>query len=212
MKQDTYRTAREIGPTCTSVFCLKSKLRGCGRIDENTRRDIHKYFWKNLNDWNQRKIYTKSLVMRKTTNRKTKNSEDSRRSETLNYYLTQNNSEEKIQVCRLMFLNTLSLKATAVQQWVKQSEFDTSVNDEPTPNPNNLNCKKINAKNFLTSLAKMPSHYARKETNKLYLEPTFQTVTEVFKAYKEYCSQKNFAAVSRFTFDQIFTGLNLSLL
>lgn len=47
------------------------------------------------------------------------------------------NNSEKVQVCREMFLNTLSLGSFTVQSWVKQGDFGmTSTQEEVYKNKN----------------------------------------------------------------------------
>ncbi|CAH0731344.1 unnamed protein product, partial [Brenthis ino] len=120
--QDQVRLAKILGPPCTSSFCQKSKLRGCQRFEEETRKSIHDKFWKTMN-WDQRRVYVAGLVTRSARSRHTKSAlETSRREGTFSYYLPIE-SDVKVQVCKRMFLSTLSLCSTAVQSWVKQAEF-----------------------------------------------------------------------------------------
>jgi hypothetical protein len=45
--------------------------------------------------------------------------------------------------------------------------------------------KKKFARNFLTSLPKLPSRYGRASSSKLYLEPVFASVSELHREYKK---------------------------
>lgn len=53
-KRGTERPERNTGPPCYSESCKNSLLRGCQSIDENTRKEVHSYFWEKLN-WDQKK-------------------------------------------------------------------------------------------------------------------------------------------------------------
>ncbi|CAG9838200.1 unnamed protein product [Diabrotica balteata] len=57
--------------------------------------------------------------------------------------------------------------------------------------------------NFLNALLKMPLHYARKYSSKLYLGPTFHTIMDVYKFYISKCEQETVGCVSRTTFSMI---------
>lgn len=217
VKHDTIRSARELGAACNSDFCRKSKLRGCFQFTEDTRKQIHSNFWKKLN-WDQRKIFVTNLVTRSTTNRKTVKNE-SRRTGTLQYFLPLTvTGDEKVQVCRDMFLNTLSLGAFTVQSWVKKAEFGMSAHQELLNSSRTLTLsKEVKAKmrsldDFFNKLPKLPSHYARKDTNKLFLEPIYRNLTCLFKVYQEYCASENMPSVSRCTFEKQFHDKNLSLM
>ena len=52
---------RKLGETCTSAFCLKSKLRACSNFTEETRKRLFSHFW-NMKTWEERKTYIRSLV------------------------------------------------------------------------------------------------------------------------------------------------------
>lgn len=39
------------------------------------------------------------------------------------------------------------------------------------------------------SLAKMPLHYCRKRTKRLYLEVPFNSLNQVFEIYKQHCAE-----------------------
>ncbi|KAJ2937829.1 hypothetical protein O0L34_g17804 [Tuta absoluta] len=209
LQQDQIRPARELGETCTSNYCKKSKFRGCDQFDEDTRKRLHYYFWKNLT-WNERKIYVRGLVIRRPTTRHTKRDTESRRAVTFNYFLKKENVG-KIQVCKNMFMSTLSLKSTTIQDWAKNQDLNVSQENVETDDKREKREKTKVFDDFLEALAKMPSHYARKETRKLYLEPSYRTVSDVYKAYKEHCSEIDKPSASRYTFDKMFDSKKLSL-
>lgn len=217
-QQDTLRQARRLGPTCVSNFCKKSKVRGCDRFSEDCRKDIHSNFWKKMT-WDQRRVYVTGLVTRSSTSRKTKSaSEPSRREGTLSYFLPiEKDCSNKVQVCKQMFLNTLALGSFTVQAWVKKSEFGMTSNhdaiyDSKTKTPRaEVETKLSILNNFFTSLPKLPSHYARKDTSKLFIEPIYRSLTDLNKAYQKYCTETSQPNVSRFTFEKNFHEKNLSL-
>ena len=64
---------------------------------------------------------------------------------------------------------------------------------------------------FLESLAKLPSHYARADTSKLYLEHQFKSLEDLFAVYKQYCAEKKEIAVCKTLFVEEFKSKNLAL-
>ena len=50
--------------------------------------------------------------------------------------------------------------------------------------------KVLIAREFLESLAKLPSHYCRKDSHKLYFETVITSRTHLNKAFQEYCDSK----------------------
>lgn len=103
IKHNVQRRERKIKPTCNSNVCRKAKKRNCSKFSEASREFVFKKFWREL-DWPQRKIFVASNVIKGNTAR---GKEESRRQGTYTYFL--NSGEERLQVCRLMFINTFGL-------------------------------------------------------------------------------------------------------
>lgn len=212
--QDKVRPARKLGDRCNSQLCKKSKVRNCEKFNDEKRQEIHNSFWKNMN-WDQRKVYIVGLVNRKGTTRKTSN-QGSRREGTFDYFLPINQGQN-LQVCRTTFLNTLCLGSYTVQSWVKKS-YDKVIPCQEIQNtirvktPQSGTQRKLQtARNFLDNIPKLPSHYARKETSKLYLEPVYRSLSDLYKQYKKKCTENEEPLLSRFTFERLFHEKNLSL-
>lgn len=64
---------------------------------------------------------------------------------------------------------------------------------------------------FLNSLPKLPSHYGRHDSSKLYLEQTVHSKSQLFKLYMEKCTENSKLPVSRSTFSETFDSMNLLL-
>lgn len=64
---------------------------------------------------------------------------------------------------------------------------------------------------FLNNIPKMPSHYCRKDTNKLYLEPHFCSYSEFHREYSEWCARKQCKAYQRTAFMQEIHRQNISI-
>lgn len=217
IKHNVIRKARVMGVCCTSKVCKKTQTRKCNLFTEESRKKIFQTFWNELN-WNQRKVYVCSHVSRAETKRKTKvNEELSRRSATLRYTLSNNN--EKLPVCRQMFLNTLGIGSFTVQSWVKNSSCGMIAEKEILNKNRRDKNYRVYAFNgaqqhlikFLQELPKQPSHYVRKDTNKLYLEQHFVSFKQLFDAYINNCKEENQVALGRQTFTKHFKEQNLSL-
>lgn len=131
-------------------------------------------------NWDQRKIYICSLVTKSETARLTKGQGDiSRRSSTLKYTLNING--RVLKVCKKNFFSTFGLREWSVLKWVQTCESGIHPSKKAaictggkSKGPRNASsiAKEILVE-FLDSLAKLPSHYCRKSTNKLYLEPIY---------------------------------------
>lgn len=206
--QDFPRNERKMKSTCNSPRCLTSSKILCSTFDEDSRLRIFNEFWGTMN-WGERKVFVRSHVCRKPT--ATKSKEDSRREGTFTYFL--NNGKERLQVCRKMFINTLDIGYKTVQEWVNKSQVSGT-------STNNINLRSEvskrfrvefnNLNEFFKKLPKMPAHYCRRDSTKLYLEDTYKSLTDLYRVYvNEFC--KDCKPLSRTIFSRMFKKHNLSL-
>lgn len=124
-------------------------------------------------------------------------------------------SGSSYEVCKKLFLSTFGLKEKQVHNWAKEGGDNSGM---ARPSHRELKGRTrperpdfVYLKEFFDSLAKLPSHYCRKSTNKVYLEPVFgsDTIAAVYRAYKEACTNNDRVPLSRFTFGRISKGMNL---
>lgn len=212
------REPKTMGAACTSSKCVKYKNRFCNTISCKSRNEIFQNFWKEL-DWDQKKIYITSLMKKKSTVR-TFVPGDSRRSFTYEYFLRVN-SEFK-QVCKKMFLSTLGLKEWMVSQWCSENTHGmhsprvvlNAKRKLERPKPESVQIverQKLFLKTFLENLPKMPSHYCRKDSKKLYLETDFGSKANIHRIYTKHCEDNSEEALSMYTFWEAFDDMNLAL-
>lgn len=115
-----------------------------------------------------------------------------------------------------MFLNTLGLGSFTVQSWVNKSTFSIISYESKAVSKRNIpkstktpDLEILDA--FLDKIPKLPSHYARKDSSKLYLESTFKTINELIDCYKQNCSENIRTPLSRQVFCKKFKEKNLSI-
>uniref|UniRef100_A0A1B6FH71 Uncharacterized protein n=1 Tax=Cuerna arida TaxID=1464854 RepID=A0A1B6FH71_9HEMI len=148
----------------------------------------------------------------------------SRRSGTVQYYLKHN--EDQKRVCKKMFLHTLGLNEWMVLNWINKNNVgDHDVDDPETLemrpqtdsngykdlSKSKTSKKRQNLVEWLQSVPKLPSHYARRDTKKLYLEPTWTSKKEMYRTYKQTMIDQNKVWGSEALYDDVFNELNLSL-
>lgn len=199
-----------MGPPCTSKKCEVSKLRGCAQFTETDRQEIFKNFWQL--EWGEKRGHIGSLVDVIPIKRSRAKTDKSTRGDTHVYWLKLNG--ERIRVCREMFLNTLGLARKQVNNWIKKGQsFSPSQPKRPVnrkPGQQQI-IKSSSLKQFLESLPKMPSHYCRQSSTKMYLEPLVNSKFHLYKIYKDYCQGRGETPFSRFKFDSTFDDMNLSI-
>lgn len=200
------RNARIMGPRGCSKRCEKAnKGRSCTIITETERTDIFNSFWENMN-WKEKKVYVSGMVNKLPVSERQDPGKESRRQITYKYHLKQNT--EIIPVCKNMFLST------PIYGWIRAST--NGIPKSPTPSKRGSMSEKQSscyacAKNFLDSLSKLPSHYCRATTSKMYLEPLFTSYAELYRVYKEKCADDAQDTICMKLFKRLFDDMNLSL-
>lgn len=92
-----------------------------------------------------------------------------------------------------MFLNTFDLKEWMVRHWVNETANNKLKDSNDIAMPSKARLPAVLKKGlevletFLDNLPKLESHYCRSSSKRLYLEPLFQTKTDVYRLYKDYC-------------------------
>ncbi|XP_050507268.1 uncharacterized protein LOC126884950 [Diabrotica virgifera virgifera] len=229
-KRGTPRNEKQMGPVCLSSVCKKSPVRQCQDLNEEDRKELFNNFWNNLT-WDQKKIYIASLVCKKEKNRNTKKeTEESRRKNTLTYTLKTLDGKI-LTVCKKLFLSTFALTehyvfncltsetkhgmiaATEVNNERRREKRKIAEIQKETQCNKSSNSAKDVLRNFLDSLPKLPAHYCRKSTSKLYIEPIFgDNMSKVYQEYSRMCREQNkeLKPVSRYTFDLMVKEKHIS--
>lgn len=215
-KRGPERSERKMGAACMRSSCRKS-FRQCQNIDEETRASLFKEFWDKMS-WDQKKIYVASLVKKKEKHASRKEPcEKSRRTFTYEYTIKLPNGNV-VPVCKPMFLATFGLKEWSVMNWVSSSNSgilpskEISLSTRQRAQTTGI-AKKI-LTDFLEKMPKLPSHYCRQNTKKVYIEPVgVHNISDIYREYEKLCKNNTegpVAPLSRFTFDSVIHDLNIS--
>ncbi|CAJ1062983.1 uncharacterized protein LOC122881504 isoform X1 [Xyrichtys novacula] len=200
------KAQRTIGPRCTSSACRKASNRFCADFSEEARKQLFTSFWQCMN-WSQRRIYVAGLVNCDPVERTRAPWTKSRRSVSMRYHLI--SEGDRRQVCKKMFLSTLGVGEWSVLNWAQNS----SEEDNPDVNPKKQKQRKsrkasehVFLNEFLDSLPKVTSY-----SSKLYLEPVFSNMSEVYRHYYNHCMEKKTTPLSRQVFCAVFKKMDLGL-
>lgn len=156
-------------------------------------------------DWGQKKAYAVSLI--DVVPCKIQNK--SRRGDTFIYYLKL--SDKKVRVCRTMFINTLAIGEKQVAGWIKSSLSGSPSCNKPSATVKNISEAKKTLLEFLDWLPKIPSHYCRSTSSKLYLEPIINSKMDLFRIYQDHCETKNLRSLSRYQLSESLKEMGIGL-
>ena len=112
------RVQRILIPRHCSKRCDKSAVKKCCNITEDDRKKIFTRFWNDMN-WEEKKVYINSLVEIAPVKEKTIADKSSRKNRSYKYYLRKNN--ERLSVCKNLFLSTFGIGEKMVYAWVENS-------------------------------------------------------------------------------------------
>ncbi|XP_031723387.1 uncharacterized protein LOC116394443 [Anarrhichthys ocellatus] len=207
----TTKGQRTMGSRCTSSSCRRASNRFCADFSDETRNELFTGFWQRMN-WAQRKIYVSGLVDCDPVERTRAPWTQSRRLVSMRYHLIADGNRK--QVCKKMFLSTLGIGEWSVLNWAQNaSQQDDS--EESTKKQTQRKSRKASEhvvlNEFLEGLPKVPSYCCGTSVSKLYLEPVFSNMSEVYRHYYNHCSERKTTALSRQVFCAVFKKMDLGL-
>ena len=163
--------------------------RNCmGKFTNEQRQKIHDAFWKS-GDHQTQWIFLSSLVKTSPVKRRTGQAaydQDPKRNVSNKYYLKV--GVDEIQVCLKMFLDTFTVSSQFVQTALQKTKRGDGL---PSPDKKGKYVKKRvvstiiteNVKAHIKKYPRVPSHYTRKRSSYMYLDPHLN-MTVMYRMYK----------------------------
>ncbi|XP_075989946.1 ubiquitin-like activating enzyme 4 isoform X1 [Anticarsia gemmatalis] len=200
--QDVLKAERKIGPICKSDICVKNTKRYCTKFIENDRLKIFQDFWKL--DWSEKKIYVRNLINTvPVKRRRNTNLINSRKVDSKKYFLYLNGN--RVEVCRVTFLNTLGIKEAMVRSWLHEKEKTKNAK---------IPVKSISVINFIDGLPKRQSKCQICLDNNIqlsYVNFSVKNQFELYKLYVKFSTSNGVPPASRKTFDKVLVRKNLRI-
>lgn len=174
----------------------------CGAFEEERRNELFKYFW-SIPSWDAKKVYIRTLVEIRSAVRRRLTTTTSKKVMHFDCFLPQPGNE-KMRVCKVFFLQTFNLDKSIFQLWLK--------NKVPIPRKEKqLSSASVSALKWLNIIPKIPSHYCRAKSARIYIEESFKTKTQMFSVYTQWCSENNVNGVKRTKFFKILENQKISI-
>lgn len=201
--QDVLKSERKLGPSCKSEFCAKSNTRHCKKLSDSDRCQIFRHFWRL--EWKEKKKFVKSLIDSvPAKRRRTSHKGDlSRKGDSKCYHLNLNS--EKVQVCRVTFLNTLGIKEAMVRCWLAK---------ETKPKSPKVPLKSLNVVEYIETLPKIDpkcQFCANLGSNIKYIDLDVKNQFQLYNVYQRDMADKGISPASRKTFAKILSRKNLRI-
>ena len=115
-------------------------------------------------------------------------------------------------VCKTLFLNTLAISEWSAKEWALSSMDRRSIEPQEKVKPSKKDAlKRKSAVEFLDMIPKVDSHYCRKQTTRVYVEPVFRSKTHLYTVYVNDCKEKELPYLRRTNFLAVLGELKISI-
>ena len=217
--QDVTRDERALQPRCThgEMGKITDRTYRCVCITEQARENLKVKFW-SLPSWDAKRSYLRGLVdtLKPTTRRR--GLESHKKQQSHHCYMP-NPDGIKMRVCLQLFCATLCISQKTLRRWLYEPELhsnDASAEaDLAVPLTHNSRHASKHRRQkiieWLSELPKVPSHYCRASSNRVYVESTFRSVSHMHQVYHSWCSDNELEPASRQIFSDILENKKISI-
>lgn len=202
----TMKSKKVIAAKSFSYVECKCKFGCTTHISVEQQKVLFEEYWSIGSRENQR-IFLANLLTESAVKRRTVCEPKRLRSVSVAYHVQESNTRQLIRVCRQFFCATFGISDKIPKNIVKKkspisgrySAIHKNKDREPWNKTSEKRLRRVN--NFLNAIPKVPSHYCRKDTKKLYFEPCMN-IRKLYELYNE--REKNNNPVSFFVFNSVF--------
>ncbi|XP_074040021.1 uncharacterized protein [Leptinotarsa decemlineata] len=179
----------------------KNCVNHCNTFREEERTNLFSLFWK-LESFTEKRSYINGCVNVVPVKRKRAH-ESSRHSLTYQYFFMKNEVQKR--VCLQFYLKTLNISQKLVRIAIRgkiQENLDKRGQTEPR---HKLTPEQMDEfHNFIKSLPKVPSHYCRNSSSKLYLPADIKNMSNLHRMYSNKIREKNSTPLKISSFKKFF--------
>ncbi|KAJ0174387.1 hypothetical protein K1T71_010533 [Dendrolimus kikuchii] len=179
------------------------------KIDNTIRQNIHLSFWGLGSIERQRDFIVSNVFSTEATVSRVTNS---RRKFTLNYSFKVNS--QAINVCQPFFLRTLDISDKMVRTALKKARRGVGNIPSPDKRGHHTPSNKFDENNMkfahdhIDSFPKVPSHWCRKDTKKIYLE-TILNKEKMYELYKQHCLENQKKPIGKTSYKELILEKNI---
>ncbi len=234
------KNGRMIQPRCSHKTEKSKSDRTflCFTFTDEDREFAFRTFW-SYPTWQEKKAFIKGLVSTRaiTRRRLEVKSKTPKKNFGHDIYLCRQDGT-KVKVCRKFFLATLNFGEDSFKRWTKDDDKDidvdenlddqsdlledefecqgqTSLVEEPTVKKRGRKKGESPSAKSLEEwflvLPKVPSHYCRASSNKVYVESTFTSFRHMYRVYSEWCTEQNKKKAGRDAFKMRIKKENIGI-
>lgn len=188
---------KKMGMPCNE----KCRLKCAHKLTNDDRTIIHNNYWK-LADINKQREF---IIRHMCTINPKHRSQTSNRSLNYSYCFIVNN--EKVKVCKSMFMNTLGISSRVILTTTKKMCDGILEEDKRGKHGKHGRAISLEVKNnirsHITSFPTIPSHYCRSSTSKQFIDGSLN-ISLMYKLYVEHCIHKEISYGKKHIYEKIF--------
>lgn len=186
----------------------------CGALSKKQRVATFRYYW-SLDTWDAKKAYLKNLVRLRPIKRRRQATQSQRsanlvKEQGFDCFLP-NENNNLIRVCKNFMLRTLVMSNETLNTWIKQLHESKSGSPSTENKPRDPSSKSASVREWLGLLPKVPSHYCRASTSRIYVEDSFRNKTHMFEVYKKWSQENERETAKRKLFTSILEAEKISV-
>lgn len=201
LKKGKLVPSRTIGLPCTDSCRRKCTL----KISEDERKEYFQSFW-SLKDLNrQRQFIANSMELIQPKYRYPVLREN-RTARKLNHTFFMYKAQEKVSVCKTFFTSTLGITNRCIRTVLEKTEKGFTSEDRRGKHEKHGTIPqevKDGARNHISSIPTVESHYTRADSSKNYIEGG-RTLMDLYRDYKQDCQKENRDFVTLSIYRKIF--------
>ena len=157
----------------------------CSEVTEEVRMEIFNEFWQ-LRTWDEKRIFATTFIEKRKTLRRRNEENESRKDAAFDYNL-RSASGKTVRVCKQLFLSTFAVGEKQLRTWLKrdnpeepnaQRSSSTKINDPRS-------AKTSSAREFISNLPTVPSHYCRSSTSEKYVDASYKSFLNLHVVYSQ---------------------------
>lgn len=199
--------ARSMKARCTHEAIKSNQSFHCCKVSELMRQKTFSEFW-SLPTWDAKRAFLKGMITTRASavRRRKDTLQENLAKETFHEYHMPCEDGRMVKVCCALIANTLGINRKQILRWLLESATKSA-----TTKQNTLQIERMVVTDWIDELPKVPSHYCRANTSRMYVESSFRSKSHMYKVYLDYAQSKKSKPVCRQIFCDILEEKKVSI-
>jgi hypothetical protein len=206
--KEKHATARSMKARCGHNTVKSRCSFYCSKVSDNVRENYYKQFWL-LPTWDAKKAFITGLCttrFKAIRRRKSTSTENNKPKKSFHDCFLLCDDSTMVKVCCKLFTNTFDITSRQLLRWL--SNKTAVLPDKPAKQ---YTQKQESVVEWVETLPKVPSHYCRATTSRMYVESTFRSISHMYSIYSEYAKKRGEKPLCRQLFANVLEDKKVSI-